>query len=224
MLALVVIMAILLAWALVAGRLARWSITAPLAMVVAGVALTAGSNPVFTIDLETSSFEHTVEVVLAILLFVDATETPGGIFGREPKLTARLLGVALPLTLLAALGVGFLLRLVRHGDLRGLTREASGAAPPRGSPGSRGDPPAPRGAAPRAGAVRAGRLGFRRRDLIPRGSRGSWRICPREVSGRWRSKVKRRSGTASTRVPLSLVISATCANQSIRSGTSRLSR
>jgi NhaP-type Na+/H+ or K+/H+ antiporter len=109
MLALVVIMAILLAWALVAGRLARWSITAPLAMVVAGVALTAGSNPVFTIDLETSSFEHTVEVVLAILLFVDATETPGGIFGREPKLTARLLGVALPLTLLAALGVGFLL-------------------------------------------------------------------------------------------------------------------
>jgi NhaP-type Na+/H+ or K+/H+ antiporter len=109
MLALVVIMAILLAWALVAGRLARWSITAPLAMVVAGVALTAGSNPVFIIDLETSSFEHTVEVVLAILLFVDATETPGGIFGREPKLTARLLGVALPLTLLAALGVGFLL-------------------------------------------------------------------------------------------------------------------
>jgi NhaP-type Na+/H+ or K+/H+ antiporter len=109
MLALVVIMAILLAWALVAGRLARWSITAPLAMVVAGVALTAGSNPVFIIDLETSSFEHTVEVVLAILLFVDATETPGGIFGREPKLTVRLLGVALPLTLLAALGVGFLL-------------------------------------------------------------------------------------------------------------------
>jgi sodium/hydrogen antiporter len=109
MLALVVIMAILLAWALVAGRLARWSITAPLAMVVAGVALTAGSNPVFIIDLEASSFERTVEVVLAILLFVDATETPGGIFGREPKLTARLLGVALPLTLLAAVGVGFLL-------------------------------------------------------------------------------------------------------------------
>ena len=88
MLALVVIMAILLAWALVAGRLARWSITAPLAMVVAGVALTAGSNPVFRFDLETTSSEHAVEVVLAILLFVDATETPGGIVGREPKLTA----------------------------------------------------------------------------------------------------------------------------------------
>ena len=109
MLALVVIMAILLTWALVAGRLARWSITAPLAMVLAGVALTAGSNPVFRFDLETTSAEHAVEVVLAILLFVDATETPGGIVGREPKLTARLLGIALPLTLLTALGVGFLL-------------------------------------------------------------------------------------------------------------------
>lgn len=109
MLALVVIMGILLAWALVAGRLARWSITAPLAMVVAGVALTAGSNPVFRIELDTSSAEHAVEVVLAILLFVDATEIPGGVFGREPRLTARLVGVALPLTMLAAFGVGFLL-------------------------------------------------------------------------------------------------------------------
>ena len=109
MLALVVIMAILLAWALVAGRLARWSITAPLTMVVAGVALTAGSNPVFRFDLETASSERVVEVVLAILLFVDATETPGGIAGREPKLTARLIGIALPLTLAAAVGVGFLL-------------------------------------------------------------------------------------------------------------------
>jgi sodium/hydrogen antiporter len=109
MLALVVIMAILLGWALVAGRLARWSITAPLAMVLAGVALTAGSSPVFRFDLETSSAEQAVEIVLAILLFVDATETPGGILGREPKLTYRLLGIALPLTLLAALGVGFLL-------------------------------------------------------------------------------------------------------------------
>jgi sodium/hydrogen antiporter len=109
MLALVVIMGILLAWALVAGRLARWSITAPLAMVVAGVALTAGSHPVFIIELDTSSAEHAVEVVLAILLFVDATEIPGGVFGREPRLTARLVGVALPLTMLAAFGVGFLL-------------------------------------------------------------------------------------------------------------------
>ncbi len=84
MLAVVAIMAILLLWGLVAGRLARWSVTAPIAMVVAGVALTAGSNPVFTLDLDTSSLEHAVEVVLAVLLFADATEVRGGMFGSRP--------------------------------------------------------------------------------------------------------------------------------------------
>lgn len=108
MLALVAIMAILLIWGLVAGRLARWSITAPLAMVVAGIALTAGSNPVFSVELDTSFVEHAVEVVLAVLLFVDATEVKGGLFGQEPKLTARLLVIALPLTLAAAILVGYL--------------------------------------------------------------------------------------------------------------------
>ena len=114
MLALVVIMALLLAWALVSGRLARWSITAPLAMVVAGVALTAGSSPVFRIDLDTSTFEHIAEVVLAILLFVDATEVPGNLLGPEPRLTLRLLLIALPLTLVTAVGAGYI-TLLGHG-------------------------------------------------------------------------------------------------------------
>lgn len=98
MLAVVAIMVILLAWGLVAGRLARWSITAPIAMVLAGLLLTAGANPVFVIDLDTSAVEHTVEVVLAVLLFVDATEVRGGLFGGRPTLTARLLLIALPLS------------------------------------------------------------------------------------------------------------------------------
>jgi NhaP-type Na+/H+ or K+/H+ antiporter len=107
-LALVVIMAIFLVWALVAGRLARWSITAPLAMAVAGIVLTHGPSPAFEIRLDTSTAEHWVEVVLAILLFVDATEVPGGILGREPRLTLRLLGIALPLTFGLAVLAGYL--------------------------------------------------------------------------------------------------------------------
>jgi sodium/hydrogen antiporter len=98
-LALVVIMLLLLAWALVAGRLARFSVTAPLALLVAGVILTAGPHPVFTFDVEFESGERVVEVILAILLFTDATEVPGGVLGREPRLTLRLLLVALPLSL-----------------------------------------------------------------------------------------------------------------------------
>ena len=108
MLALALLLLVPLAWGLVAGRLARWSITAPIAMVAAGVALTAGSAPVFAINLDTSVVEHFVEVVLAVVLFVDATEVEGGFFGKEPKLTARLLLIALPLSLVFAVAFGAL--------------------------------------------------------------------------------------------------------------------
>ena len=84
MLALVVILLLLLGWALIAGRLARYSVTAPLALLVAGVALTAGQDPVFVFDIEFEAAERIVEVIVAILLFTDATEVPGGVLGREP--------------------------------------------------------------------------------------------------------------------------------------------
>jgi sodium/hydrogen antiporter len=102
MLALIVIMLLLLGWALIAGRLARFSVTAPLALLAAGTLLTAGPNPVFIFDIPYDAAEHVVEVILAILLFTDATEVPGGILGREPRLTLRLLLIALPLSLLLA--------------------------------------------------------------------------------------------------------------------------
>jgi NhaP-type Na+/H+ or K+/H+ antiporter len=106
MLALVVILLLLLGWALVAGRLARYSVTAPLALLVAGVALTAGQDPVFIFDIEFEAAERIVEVIVAILLFTDATEVPGGVLGREPRLTLRLLLIALPLSLVAGWLVG----------------------------------------------------------------------------------------------------------------------
>src|SRR5690348_426644 len=102
MLALVVILLLLLGWALIAGRLARFSVTAPLALLVAGVALTVGRAPVFIFDIPLEPAERIVEVILAILLFTDATEVPGGVLGREPRLTLRLLLIALPQSLLAA--------------------------------------------------------------------------------------------------------------------------
>ena len=113
MLALVVVMALLLCWALISGRLASWSVTAPFALLVAGVILTAGSDPVFVFDIPYESAERVVEVILAILLFTDAIEVPGGVLGREPRLTLRLLLIALPLSLLLAWGTGILL----FGDL-----------------------------------------------------------------------------------------------------------
>ncbi len=103
MAALILIMVIFFVWALVAGRLARWSITAPLAMVLAGTAFTAGESPFLVLELETSSAEHGVEVVLALLLFLDATEVPRTAWRRGARhVPGRLLAIALPLSLVFA--------------------------------------------------------------------------------------------------------------------------
>ncbi|PRH77930.1 hypothetical protein C6N75_17640 [Streptomyces solincola] len=106
MLAYTVIAGILFAWALFSHRLARWSITAPLAMMAAGIALTVGSHPPLTFEFDDSAFEHAVEVVLALLLFVDATEVPGAVIRRERAVVTRLLAIGLPLTLGAAFLAG----------------------------------------------------------------------------------------------------------------------
>ncbi|MBV8989649.1 MAG: hypothetical protein JO372_13915, partial [Solirubrobacterales bacterium] len=83
MLGVVVLLMVVLLWALVARRLGRLSITSAIAVVVAGALLTAGSHPVIQIQLDTKIVERGVELTLAILLFIDATEVPGGILVRE---------------------------------------------------------------------------------------------------------------------------------------------
>ena len=62
---------VVLVWALVAGRLAKLSITTALAVVIVGMALTAGSNLVIRINLDTKIVERGVELTLAILLFAE---------------------------------------------------------------------------------------------------------------------------------------------------------
>lgn len=107
--ALVAVMLVFFIWALVAGRLGKWSITAPLVMVAAGMALTAGSDPFFVIHLETGSAETGIEVVLAILLFLDATEIPARAFRQHKGLVVRLLLIGLPLSLALAWLAGLVL-------------------------------------------------------------------------------------------------------------------
>ena len=97
--ALVSVMLVFFAWALVAGRLARWSVTAPLAMVLLGIALTAGPDPLIVMNLETGFAESGVEVILAMMLFLDATEIPLAAFRRHRGLILRLVCIALPLSL-----------------------------------------------------------------------------------------------------------------------------
>lgn len=101
----IVLLSLLFAWALVADRMARWSITAPLAFVVAGGLLTRGAHPAVPLDLEAHSMEVAAEVVLAVLLFLDATEARE--YGRlgSPE-GRRLLGVAMPVSVALAMLFG----------------------------------------------------------------------------------------------------------------------
>ncbi|RAG81965.1 hypothetical protein DN069_30045 [Streptacidiphilus pinicola] len=109
MIALAVTMTTLFVWSLVAGRLARWSVTAPVAMTAAGVALTVGPHPLVRIHLTTSNAEHAVEFILAVLLFVDANEVPAGAIHQQRSLLTRLVAWALPLTLAVGVLLGKLL-------------------------------------------------------------------------------------------------------------------
>lgn len=109
MLGVFTLLVVVLVWALVAGRLAKLSITTALAVVIVGIVLTAGSHPPIRIDLDAKIVERGVELTLAILLFVDATELPRGVLRRERRVLTRLLAVALPLSLLLAWLFGYAL-------------------------------------------------------------------------------------------------------------------
>lgn len=102
-------MAVIIGWSLLAGRLERWRIPGPLLMVIAGIAIGFSTRNEIGNTLNTVIAERAVELILALLLFVDATEVKGGYFGGERAITARLLCVALPLSLILATVLGVFL-------------------------------------------------------------------------------------------------------------------
>lgn len=107
---------VLLLWALFSKVLRRWRITAPMVMVLGGMAIAFASQfgvgpPDFDLTvveavLTGSTAQRIAEVILALVLFTDSFEIRQGIFGHEPRLALRLLFVGLPLSIVAALGIG----------------------------------------------------------------------------------------------------------------------
>lgn len=97
---------VIVGWSLVAGRLARLRISGPLLMVTAGIAIGLGTRNDIGQTLNTVAAEKVVELILAVLLFVDATEVKGGYFAGERRTSVRLLLIAMPLSIGAALLAG----------------------------------------------------------------------------------------------------------------------
>lgn len=97
---------VLAAWSLCARRLELRQVGAPLVLVLAGVAVGFVVSDELNATLNTEVAQRMAEVILAILLFVDATDVRGGLFGRDPRSAIRVLFVAMPLALAAGVGLG----------------------------------------------------------------------------------------------------------------------
>lgn len=98
-----------LLWALVSRRFARWGVAGPVGLLLLGAIAVLPATDAFLATLDASTTEPIVEVILALLLFVDATEVRGSIFGGVGRVILRLILVALPLSLvLAVIAASFL--------------------------------------------------------------------------------------------------------------------
>ena len=108
--ALAVIALVLMAYAAVSGRLATTPVTQ--AMVFVAVGLLVGNRVLELIEVEAANqfVRHLAEATLTLVLFTDAVRVNLGRLRRESLVPARLLGIGLPLTIVAGTlaGLGLL--------------------------------------------------------------------------------------------------------------------
>ena len=75
-------------------------------LVLAGIAVGFSTRDVLVESLNTDTAQHVAEIILAVLLFVDATDIRGGLFGSEPRGAMRMLFIAMPLSLALSVALG----------------------------------------------------------------------------------------------------------------------
>jgi NhaP-type Na+/H+ or K+/H+ antiporter len=101
------------AYAMVSERLAMSPITAPMVFTTVGLVVGQAGLDWFDLGLGSEAVTILVEATLVLVLFTDAVRIDLRILRRESWLPARLLGIGLPLTVVAGAGVA----LVVLGDL-----------------------------------------------------------------------------------------------------------
>jgi NhaP-type Na+/H+ or K+/H+ antiporter len=112
--AVAVVAACVVLWGLVASRLGRWSITAPMAFVAFGLICTSGAVSLVDIGVHSSTVREIAEVTLALVLFGDASRIDLKALRSDGHVPLRLLGIGLPLTIAVGSVVAL---LVSDGDL-----------------------------------------------------------------------------------------------------------
>lgn len=96
-------------WCLLSSRMERLGVSAPLVMVLAGGAVGIGAHGAIAVALNTTAAQRAAEIILAVLLFVDATKVRGSLLGRYPRLAARGLFIGIPIGLVLTMLIGWLL-------------------------------------------------------------------------------------------------------------------
>jgi NhaP-type Na+/H+ or K+/H+ antiporter len=92
-------------WGLISARLQRWQITAPIAFVVLGLAVTHGPLALVHLQLHSSTIRSLAEITLALVLFADASRVNARTLAADAVVPARLLALGLPLTVAAGAGL-----------------------------------------------------------------------------------------------------------------------
>ena len=99
------LLAVVLIWGLVSGRLTRYSITLPIVLVIVGAVLSAIG--IVVVELDSESVRVLVELALSILLFADATEISARWLRSSGRLPLRMLALGFPLTVVTGFAAGY---------------------------------------------------------------------------------------------------------------------
>ena len=107
--ALAALAVVIFGWAILSDWFARHDLTGPLVFMAAGLLLANPDWGIGRVDIGGDTVHALAEVTLALLLFGDASGVPPAAARRDLPLTARLLAIGLPLSMLAGTAVAVLL-------------------------------------------------------------------------------------------------------------------
>ncbi len=96
-------------YAALANKLGRWSITMPMVFVVIGFLLGPEGAGLLALSPDAESLKTFTEITLALLLFADASTLTFGQVVDDASLSARLLVIGLPLTMVLGAGAALIL-------------------------------------------------------------------------------------------------------------------
>ena len=98
---LLAIAVIIFLYALFSRYLIRWAVTAPMVFLAIGWLIGEDGLGVLDLTLETEGVRLLAEATLVVVLFADATRIDTGILRSQFRMPGRLLGIGLPMTIVA---------------------------------------------------------------------------------------------------------------------------